>query len=56
MKSMIYIPVFWKIYKDYKKNYLQEEEKCKTQYKIYLNYLNKKKIITDFESFENILS
>ena len=55
MKSMIYIPVFWKIYKDYKKNYLQEK-KCKKQYEIYLNYLNKKNIIVDFQSFENILS
>tara|TARA_Y100000992_G_C20927128_1_gene332633 strand:- start:152 stop:313 length:162 start_codon:yes stop_codon:yes gene_type:complete len=53
MKSMIYIPVFWKIYKDYKKNDLQEE-KCKEQYKIYLNYLSKKKIIENFKSFENI--
>jgi len=49
------IPIYWKIYQDYKKNYLQEQ-KCKKQYKIYLNYLNKKNIIVNLKTFENLLS
>ena len=40
MKSMYFMSIFWKIHYDYKKTLY--ENKCKSQYKEYLKYLEKK--------------
>ena len=68
MKSMLYMPLFWKINKDYKilrknktLNYSTELEKlldyelCKKQFNEYLKYLDQKDI-KNYLSIENILS
>ena len=67
MKTMLFMSLFWKVNKDYKKSLkelnnsneleklLDYEELCKKQFNEYLNYLEQKDI-KKYLSIENILS
>lgn len=51
---MHFMTIIWKIHYDYKKK--KYENKCKSQYKEYLKYLEKKQIIPHYISMETILN